>query len=176
MKIAYVLHFKPLGSKELVRRLEQICIRKRVAAERSTLFLLSELTDGDVRSCISTLQFLSLQSREQHGKVRHRFGVCFWSRPPAVLVVSCLFSLSLSLPPTLSPGLSLPSPPRLLSSPPRQSPSLMRDSFPLQAKVTAMQLRSSSVGRKDRIVDSRTVWSKLFYVPRKQSSGGMNGE
>eukprot|EP00043_Microstomoeca_roanoka_P014073 m.138608 g.138608 ORF g.138608 m.138608 type:complete len:933 (+) comp15918_c0_seq3:100-2898(+) len=102
-KIAYILHFQPISTDTLVVRLEQICARKGLRVDRQVLASLCELTDGDIRSCISTLQFLAQNSKQ----------------------------------------------------------------------VTLRDLKNTSVGRKDKVINVRAVWTEVFRLPTsrtKQSS------
>eukprot|EP00049_Salpingoeca_infusionum_P012366 m.226070 g.226070 ORF g.226070 m.226070 type:complete len:1004 (-) comp15163_c0_seq5:188-3199(-) len=57
--IAYTLHVNPIATTSLVTRLQHVCARKNVRAERQALVQLCDLTSGDVRSCLNTLQFLA---------------------------------------------------------------------------------------------------------------------
>ncbi len=54
-------------------RLEGICMREHIKADRQALLLLAERSDCDMRSCLNTLQFLARQTR--HIRVAHVRGV-----------------------------------------------------------------------------------------------------
>ena len=43
-------------------RLESICMREHIKADRHALHLLAERSDCDMRSCLNTLQFLARQT------------------------------------------------------------------------------------------------------------------
>ncbi|KAL4457647.1 hypothetical protein ABPG75_012512 [Micractinium tetrahymenae] len=57
--VAKVFHFKKPQAERLAQRLQAICGEEDLRAEKSTLRLLVERTDCDIRSCLNTLQFLS---------------------------------------------------------------------------------------------------------------------
>ncbi|KAK9841303.1 hypothetical protein WJX74_003531 [Apatococcus lobatus] len=59
---------KPLAVR-LTSRLEGICARERIKADRQALLVLAERSDCDMRSCLNTLQFLSRQTK--HIRVAH---------------------------------------------------------------------------------------------------------
>jgi len=61
-EIALQIPFEPIEMMSLVTRLEYICNRKQIAVDRAALSSLAEGTDGDIRSCLSTLQFASLKT------------------------------------------------------------------------------------------------------------------
>ncbi|KAJ3163636.1 hypothetical protein HDU86_000222 [Geranomyces michiganensis] len=56
--LAKVVNFRPPPMKTLARRLHEICRWEGLAADLRTLTALCEMTDGDIRSCLNTLQFM----------------------------------------------------------------------------------------------------------------------
>eukprot|EP00047_Mylnosiga_fluctuans_P021185 m.101488 g.101488 ORF g.101488 m.101488 type:complete len:891 (-) comp8792_c0_seq1:175-2847(-) len=62
-KIAYLIEFKPIDSRAMVARLETICRRKSIRADGRALSTLCGAADGDMRSCISALQFCTVSSK-----------------------------------------------------------------------------------------------------------------
>ncbi|PRW55958.1 chromosome transmission fidelity 18-like protein [Chlorella sorokiniana] len=57
--VARVFHFKKPQAERLTHRLQAICAAEGLRCEKSTLRLLVERTDCDIRSCLNTLQFLA---------------------------------------------------------------------------------------------------------------------
>ena len=60
---ARIFKFKQVDSRKLKRRLAQICSRESIEVEGNALQALCESSDGDIRTCLNTLQ-LSLQERK----------------------------------------------------------------------------------------------------------------
>ncbi|KAJ3174600.1 hypothetical protein HDU87_007082 [Geranomyces variabilis] len=56
--LAQLVDFRPPPVKTLARRLHEICRWEGLAADLRTLTALCEMADGDIRSCLNTLQFL----------------------------------------------------------------------------------------------------------------------
>lgn len=65
--VARVFHFKKPAVERLVHRLQAVCATEGLRAEKSTLRMLAEKTDCDIRSCLNTLQFLA----KRQTMVRH---------------------------------------------------------------------------------------------------------
>uniref|UniRef100_A0A915IWC7 AAA+ ATPase domain-containing protein n=1 Tax=Romanomermis culicivorax TaxID=13658 RepID=A0A915IWC7_ROMCU len=63
-KIALVLHVPPIEIRRLSDRLNMITKRENIMCDSTAFELLCEKTDRDVRSCLNTLQFLSLKSAD----------------------------------------------------------------------------------------------------------------
>jgi len=63
-KVALEIEMKPLRIGAMVRRLEYIASHNGVQTDSRSLTALCELTSGDIRSCISTLQFASSRSKK----------------------------------------------------------------------------------------------------------------
>ena len=66
-EVAKVFHFRRPSAERLAHRLDSICAMEGLRVEKSTLRMLAERSECDMRSCINTLQFLS--KRQQ--VVRH---------------------------------------------------------------------------------------------------------
>eukprot|EP00054_Salpingoeca_dolichothecata_P013818 m.77326 g.77326 ORF g.77326 m.77326 type:complete len:966 (-) comp20672_c1_seq1:114-3011(-) len=62
-KHALEVSLRSLDMGRLVVRLLEMCRRKNVSTDMRTLTALCELGDGDIRSCISTLQFLASKKK-----------------------------------------------------------------------------------------------------------------
>ncbi|KAI8906203.1 hypothetical protein DFJ77DRAFT_477944 [Powellomyces hirtus] len=56
--LAHIINFRPPPTKLLAKRLHEICRWEALHADLRTLTHLCELTDGDMRSCLNSLQFL----------------------------------------------------------------------------------------------------------------------
>ncbi|CAG8483159.1 10006_t:CDS:10 [Acaulospora colombiana] len=50
------IQLKKTQSVKLAKKLKRICEQEELSAEMSTLFFLAELTEGDIRNCLNTLQ------------------------------------------------------------------------------------------------------------------------
>ena len=61
--IAKVFVVKPPRSEKLVDRLQTICKRERLKADKSTLRGLVEKTECDIRSCLNTMQFIAKKQK-----------------------------------------------------------------------------------------------------------------
>ncbi|KAK9809883.1 hypothetical protein WJX72_001010 [[Myrmecia] bisecta] len=61
--VAKILQFKRPLNERLVTRLKAICAAEGLQADRQALQALCERTEGDVRSCLNTLQFLARRTR-----------------------------------------------------------------------------------------------------------------
>ena len=61
--VAKVFVVKPPRSEKLVERLQSICKREKLKADKSTLRGLVEKTECDIRSCLNTMQFISKKQR-----------------------------------------------------------------------------------------------------------------
>ncbi|RSH94825.1 hypothetical protein EHS25_004631 [Saitozyma podzolica] len=59
---ARVIRFRKPQAQFLVKRLREICDRETLSADLRVLATLVELTSGDVRSCLNTLQFVKSKS------------------------------------------------------------------------------------------------------------------
>ncbi|CAG8743103.1 16355_t:CDS:10, partial [Racocetra persica] len=59
---AKVVNFKRMQSNRLANRLKEICDREKLSADISTLFVLAESAEGDMRNCLTTLQFIKQSS------------------------------------------------------------------------------------------------------------------
>ncbi|WWC68500.1 uncharacterized protein I206_102429 [Kwoniella pini CBS 10737] len=59
---ARVIRFKKPQSQILVKRLREICDRETLSADLRVLTTLVDVTSGDVRSCLNTLQFIKSKS------------------------------------------------------------------------------------------------------------------
>ncbi|KAK4688524.1 chromosome transmission fidelity protein 18, partial [Tremellales sp. Uapishka_1] len=60
---ARIIRFKKPQSQFLVKRLREICDRESLEADLRVLTTLVEVTKGDVRSCLNTLQFIKSKSK-----------------------------------------------------------------------------------------------------------------
>ncbi|KAJ1967874.1 Chromosome transmission fidelity protein 18 [Dispira parvispora] len=70
--VAQVYHLRPPPAAVLARRLQNICQAEAVHIDLSTLVSLSDRAEGDLRSCLHTLQFLRRQLGPQcHLKWEH---------------------------------------------------------------------------------------------------------
>jgi chromosome transmission fidelity protein 18 len=58
-QIAYVINFNSIDNTRLAERLLHISMRERIQTDLTTLLCLAEKTGGDIRSCISMIQFCS---------------------------------------------------------------------------------------------------------------------
>ena len=61
--VAKVFVVKPPGAERLVERLQNICKREKLKAEKSTLRALVDKTECDIRSCLNTMQFIAKKKR-----------------------------------------------------------------------------------------------------------------
>ena len=61
--IAKVFTFRRPSTERLAHRLQMICAAEGLRAEKSTLRVLAERAECDIRSCLNTLQFLSKKQR-----------------------------------------------------------------------------------------------------------------
>ncbi|CAG8548691.1 14459_t:CDS:10, partial [Dentiscutata erythropus] len=55
---AKIVNYKRMQSNRLAKRLKEICDREKLSADVSTLFVLAESAEGDIRNCLTTLQFI----------------------------------------------------------------------------------------------------------------------
>lgn len=62
---ARIVRFRKPPTQFIVARLREICERERLSADTRVLTTLVELTGGDVRSCLNTLQV----SYREHGSI-----------------------------------------------------------------------------------------------------------
>ncbi|KAG9288031.1 hypothetical protein G9A89_017626 [Geosiphon pyriformis] len=60
--IAHILQIQKCPSNLLAKRLQDICRREELSADLSALSSLTETAEGDIRSCLNTLQFLKQNS------------------------------------------------------------------------------------------------------------------
>ncbi|RUP44404.1 hypothetical protein BC936DRAFT_149509 [Jimgerdemannia flammicorona] len=60
--VAQVVHFKKIPSITIAKRLEEICESENMTTDTRTLGHLCDLAEGDVRSCLNTLQFMRSRS------------------------------------------------------------------------------------------------------------------
>ncbi|RHZ90109.1 hypothetical protein Glove_8g29 [Diversispora epigaea] len=56
---AKVVQLKKSNNNRLTKRLMQICERENLSADMSALFFLAESTEGDLRNCLTILQFIN---------------------------------------------------------------------------------------------------------------------
>ncbi|KAI8975765.1 hypothetical protein BDF20DRAFT_914624 [Mycotypha africana] len=56
--VAQFVQFKKVPMVSLAKRLQDICYNEGLESDLRTLSLLSEITNGDIRSCLNTLQFI----------------------------------------------------------------------------------------------------------------------
>ena len=61
--VAKVFHFRKPSADRLAHRLQMVCAAEGLRAEKSTLRMLAERAECDVRSCMNTLQFLSKRQK-----------------------------------------------------------------------------------------------------------------
>lgn len=57
--VAQQVQFRKVPMMSLAKRLQSICDNEGLESDLRTLSLLSETTDGDVRSCLNTLQVIT---------------------------------------------------------------------------------------------------------------------
>ncbi|KFM66213.1 Chromosome transmission fidelity protein 18-like protein, partial [Stegodyphus mimosarum] len=63
-QLALVLNFPPTTSSRLTARLNEVSLKEGLIAEIAALTLLCEKTSNDIRSCLSTLQFIHRKQKE----------------------------------------------------------------------------------------------------------------
>jgi chromosome transmission fidelity protein 18 len=61
--IAQIYQFKKPSVRTVVNRLQQICEIEQVPSDTRAFGVLYEMTEGDMRSCLNTLQFIKNKSR-----------------------------------------------------------------------------------------------------------------
>ncbi|CAG8753440.1 4036_t:CDS:10, partial [Gigaspora rosea] len=61
---AKIVNFKRMQSNRLAKRLKEICDREKLSADITTLFVLAESAEGDLRNCLTTLQFIKQSSNK----------------------------------------------------------------------------------------------------------------
>lgn len=61
--IAQIYHFKRPSPRNVITRLQQICEIEQVPSDTRAFGVLYEMTEGDMRSCLNTLQFVKNKSR-----------------------------------------------------------------------------------------------------------------
>lgn len=61
---ALILTFPPTLTSKLATRLYNICREEKIASNSSTMMLLCERSENDIRTCLNTLQFLSTKTSE----------------------------------------------------------------------------------------------------------------
>jgi DNA polymerase III delta prime subunit len=81
-KLVHVVEVGAAPGERLVGRLKEICSSEGLLASAEALTSLSKITDGDIRSCLNTLQFLSAQT----GGGKRRSGGKFVSSQPRLRV------------------------------------------------------------------------------------------
>jgi chromosome transmission fidelity protein 18 len=54
---------RQVGTSSLTARLSQICTKKGIKTDMRALAKLCEMTNGDIRACIGTLQFVAGQTK-----------------------------------------------------------------------------------------------------------------
>ena len=61
----YFLHISPIGAsgQQFADRLQQICEIEQVPSDTRAFGVLYEMTEGDMRSCLNTLQFIKNKSK-----------------------------------------------------------------------------------------------------------------
>ncbi|RUS19855.1 hypothetical protein BC937DRAFT_86802 [Endogone sp. FLAS-F59071] len=60
--VAQIIHFKKIPTITIAKRLKDICDTENMTTDTRTLGHLCELAEGDVRSCLNTLQFMRSRS------------------------------------------------------------------------------------------------------------------
>ena len=61
-QVARVIRFRKPASQLLVKRLQEVCAAEGLTADLRSLTTLVDLTGGDVRSCLNTLQVSAVDS------------------------------------------------------------------------------------------------------------------
>lgn len=62
-QIAFVVNFQAIDSSRLAERLHMICIRERIKTDMAALLTMAEKSGGDIRSCLSILQFYASKKK-----------------------------------------------------------------------------------------------------------------
>ncbi|CAG9774025.1 unnamed protein product [Ceutorhynchus assimilis] len=62
-QIAFVINFPQTSSSRLAERLMEIARRQQIKTDTSTMMLLSEKSNNDIRSCLSVLHFFKAQNK-----------------------------------------------------------------------------------------------------------------
>lgn len=62
-QIALILNFPPISTSRLVSRLQEICKKQKLKTDMPALIALCEKAENDIRSCLSTLQFVDKQNK-----------------------------------------------------------------------------------------------------------------
>lgn len=60
-QVARVIRFRKPASQLLVKRLQEVCAAEGLTADLRSLTTLVDLTGGDVRSCLNTLQVSAIR-------------------------------------------------------------------------------------------------------------------
>lgn len=63
-QLALVLNFPPTSTRRLSSRLNEVALTQQFRADPNAITLLCEKADNDIRSCLSTLQFIYNQKKE----------------------------------------------------------------------------------------------------------------
>ncbi len=61
--VCKIFHFRKPSAERLAHRLQMVCAAEGLRAEKSTLRMLAERAECDIRSCLNTLQFLSKKQK-----------------------------------------------------------------------------------------------------------------
>jgi len=61
--VCKIFHFRKPSAERLAHRLQMVCAAQGLRAEKSTLRMLAERAECDIRSCLNTLQFLSKKQK-----------------------------------------------------------------------------------------------------------------
>ncbi|KAI9484496.1 hypothetical protein BDB00DRAFT_792827 [Zychaea mexicana] len=56
--VAHLIQFRKIPMLTIAKRLQEICEEEGLESDLRALSLLAEITDGDIRSCLNTLQFI----------------------------------------------------------------------------------------------------------------------
>ncbi|UPQ97958.1 P-loop-containing nucleoside triphosphate hydrolase [Chloropicon primus] len=73
--VARIFHFKKPDSRKISARLRRICQLEKIEAEGNALGILSQKSDGDIRSCLNTLEFLQRQQQKLSMSSLHAMGI-----------------------------------------------------------------------------------------------------
>lgn len=73
--VCKVFHFRQPSAERLAHRLQMVCAAEGLRAEKSTLRMLAERAECDIRSCLNTLQFLSKKQKVVRQMDLKGFGV-----------------------------------------------------------------------------------------------------
>ncbi|CAD2221716.1 hypothetical protein AGDE_13743 [Angomonas deanei] len=60
-----IFHLPPIHPQRLLLRLEEVCLKEKVTVPQTVLADLVQLSHGDIRSCLNTLQFLQVALQKE---------------------------------------------------------------------------------------------------------------